>query len=164
MALRATGQSISYDNFAIGGQATSGAVDGGGNPTAWLTNVINLSPDVVVLHFGMNERGNTGTENRMVQIINVLKNAGIEVIVNGCPNPIGGGGTAWEYTNRALERAAKYCNVAFVSMTALYDSRYIGTIGCTPSDMCSANRINHPGFNEHQRIGHEYIKLLMGAA
>jgi hypothetical protein len=166
-ALQATGQSVLYDNFAIGGTNTSNAVDAGLAPTAWLTNVIALAPDLVILNFGSNERGDAATERRMVAVINHLKAAGIEVIVNGCARPVittAGALTQWEYTNRVLERAAKFANVAFMPMFSLYNERFLGAIGCDVIDVSSANRINHPGILEHSRIGRDYIKLIMGSA
>jgi lysophospholipase L1-like esterase len=161
-ALQATGSAVTYDNFGISGIASASAVNGA-VLSAWGLAAVALTPDVVVINFGMNERGVTTTEANLIIIGNAFKAAGIEVIFMGVARP-NGSLAGWEYTNRAIERAATFTGSAFIPFLPLYDSRYIGAIGCSTLDSCAANRNNHPGLLEHKAIGRELIKLVLGSA
>lgn len=162
-AMLKSGSSVLYNNFGVAGTTSADAAFP--TPTAWLNAAVALAPDVVVINFGMNEIGNSGTEDRMVTIIETFVDAGIDVIVMGCQRPRSGATVAnWELTNRALHRAALYAGAAFVPMLPLYDADYLGALGITTADLCSANAGNHPGFREHVAIGRELVKLVMGAA
>jgi len=48
--------------------------------------------------------------------------------------------TNWQYTNRAIRRAAEYSNSAHLSLTGVYDARYIQACGIHITDTCAANR------------------------
>jgi hypothetical protein len=162
-ALQALGNSVSYDNFGIGGKATADALTGGA-PNAWVTNAIALGPDIVIMHFGMNELANTSTEANLVTIGAAFIAAGIEVVMMGVPlyNPaFSTQRRGWYYTNRAIARAAKHVGAAHVPTVGIYDPPYIGAIGISALDASSANAYNHPGIVEHRAIGREIAKLLI---
>lgn len=165
-AMAAAGSVVTYNNFGVGGTSTANAVDGSLNPTAWTNAVIALAPDLVVFNFGMNEQGDTATEARTVAALTALRNAGIEVIVMGVArrHPSTLSLANWEYTNRALRRAAIFTRCAYQSTLALYDARYIGAIGVSTADTSSSNGNNHPGIREHMAMGAELVKTVMGAA
>lgn len=154
------GTDLTYDNFGMGGYATAEAVSGS-SLTTWASSAAALASDLVVLQLGMNELGNTGTEARMVTLIQGFQTAGREVLVVGCPRPRSGTVDSWRYTNKAIERAARYTGAAFVSMFPLYEAEYIGSIGITTADVSSANAINHPGLVELAAIGRELVKTVV---
>jgi hypothetical protein len=149
-----------YDNFGIGGNASDDAISGG-TPTAWLSNAVALNADLAIIGLGMNERGDTGTEERLILIAQEFKDAGTEVLFVGCPRPRVGSTEDWRFTNRAIRRAAEFTDSAFLSMTPLYEGSYIGSIGISSADVCAANKNNHPGLEELEAIGRELVKIVM---
>jgi hypothetical protein len=114
----------------------------------------------------MNERGSALTEANMIVIANTFRTAGIEVLFIDCPRPraaiSGATLTNWQYTNRAIRRAAEYSNSAHLSLTGVYDARYIQACGIHITDACAANMNNHAGMEEHRAIGRELVRLLTG--
>ena len=146
------GTDLSYDNFGVGGQASDDAW-ASGSPTAWLAAAIALNWDWVVIDFGMNERGNTGTEDRLVSIANAFTASGTEVILLDCPRPQSGTFSDWLYTNRAIRRAAIRANVGHVSFAAVSDDRFLGALGIDSADICRGNGSNHPGKEELAAYG-----------
>jgi hypothetical protein len=162
-ALETGGSTVIYDNFCWGGKATADAMSGGSAGT-WVTNVIALFPDLVIIHFGMNEPGNTSTEANLVVIAQALKAAGIEVIMMGVPrrnNQSTASLATAEYTNRAISRAAKYTDSGHVPTWAFFDERYLGAVGISKLDTGTANAINHPGIVEQAAIGRELVKIFL---
>lgn len=161
LALQATGLTVAYDNFAVGGYATANAMSAG-VPGAWVTNAIALGWDVAFLHFGKNEEGNTSTESNLVAIANAFLAAGIEVVMMGVTRShaiTAAQKQNWEYTQRAVGRAARYAGAAHVPTGALFDDRYIGAVGISPLDTSVTNQLNHPGLMELKRVGAELKKL-----
>lgn len=162
------GGTITYNNFGVGGTNTGSAVDGSLAQQPWLTAAIALAPDVVVINFGMNETNAETCESRMVAVANHFRDAGIEVVIMGLPRKrsitsvttVG----LFQDINRGLHRAAVFTGSAFVPLYQIYADDYIGGVGCTAADTCSANAINHPGIREHLLIGDELVKLVMGGA
>jgi hypothetical protein len=162
--IKALGNSVTYDNWAVPGTASSSAVSGG-SPAAWVTNIIATAPDIVFIGFGMNEQGSTTTLPNLGDIIiPTFQAAGIEVVVMGCPrkHPSTLNLLNWLYTERALDNAAKYTDSAFVPLAPLYDDKYYAAMGVSTLDTCNANANNHPGILEHVMIGKELIKLFFG--
>lgn len=157
-SIQAAGGAVTYDNFGVGGSTSSQAVSGAAL-SAWGLAVAALAPDLVIVNFGMNERGVTTTEANIVIVCNAFKALGIETVCMGVARP-NGSLVGWDYTNRAIGRAAQFTNAAYVPMMPLYDNKYIGAIGCSTLDASAANRINHPGIAEHKAIGRELIKLV----
>lgn len=164
-AIQALGNTVTYPNFSIGGKKTDDALTAG-VPNAWVTNAIALAPDLVIIHFGMNEIGGTDTAANMAIIAQAFIDAGIEVIIMGVPrvNPAFTAHISrWYNTNRALASAAKYVGAAHVPTVDIYDERYIGAIGISALDACAANTLNHPGIREQEVIGGRTTELVLGA-
>lgn len=157
------GTDLTYDNFGIASTTTTSAWTAGA-ATTWLSSAAALAPDLVVINLGMNEYGGAATEANMVSIIGTFRAAGSEVVVMAPArktNAAAATMSQWRYTHRALHRAAVYAGAAFVPTMHLYDDDYLGVMGCTALDTCSANRINHPGIREHGILGMELTKLVM---
>jgi hypothetical protein len=165
--LHTLGTNLFYDNFAIAGTKSSDFISGG-TLTTWGTNVINSTADLLIVNFGMNEMGDTTTEQNLSDLVAAAKATGKEVLLMGVAHirPEFGGGAQpsenWEYTSRAIERAARYSGAAYLPLMPLYDERYIGAIGLAVEDACFASGNNHPGILEHQAIGRELSKLVIG--
>jgi hypothetical protein len=142
---------LEYYNFAVNGKASTDAATGG-SLTSWGTAAVALAPHVAVIEFGMNELANTSTEANLITLANAFKAAGSEVVFIGVPRRrdtmVG-----WYYTNRAILRAARYTNSAYIDTVSLYDNPYIGAIGLSIFDPCTANGVQHPGILEHRTIG-----------
>jgi hypothetical protein len=162
-ALEDGGSMVTYDNFSWGGKASADAMSGGAAGT-WVTNVIALSPDLVIIHFGMNELGNTSTENNLVVIATALRAAGIEVIMMGVErrnNQSEASLLLAEYTNRAISNAALHTDSGHVPTWAFFDERYLGAVGISKLDTSTGNAINHPGIVEQAAIGRELVKIFL---
>jgi lysophospholipase L1-like esterase len=131
------GTDLFYDNNGVGGLSSANAVVGG-VPQAWLTFAAAQGADLAVVALGMNERGSALTEANMIVIANTFRTAGIEVLFIDCPRPraaiSGATLTNWQYTNRAIRRAAEYSNSAHLSLTGVYDARYIQACGIHITD------------------------------
>lgn len=164
-AIQALGNTVIYDNFAIGGTKTDDMLTAG-VPNEWVTNAIARAPDVVVLNDGTNELGGAATASNMAIIAQAFIDAGIDVIIIGAPRP-NPANTAhpsrWYYTNRALASAAKFVGAAFVPTVGIYDERYIGAIGISKLDAAKANDLNHPGIIEQKVMGRQVKEIVLGA-
>jgi lysophospholipase L1-like esterase len=116
-------------------------------------------PDLLVLAFGMNERGSAATGNNISEIIRRFKAAGAAVIVMGVPKINGcmwedeAKRRQWELTNDLLEKAAVENGAAFV------DTRKINP-GTVPRHWCSCNNFNHPGIRELRLYGRALASVL----
>jgi hypothetical protein len=139
-----------YLNCGIG-STTSGptmprpGIAGGLYPER-LEAALATHPDLVVLAFGMNERGSDQTGPNTVQLIKRFQAIGSTVIVMGVPKVNGcmwkeGRCPPWEKTNAILEKAAAENSAAFV------DPRLID-LGTAPRHWCGSNNYNHPGIRE----------------
>jgi hypothetical protein len=109
-------------------------------------------PDLVVLAFGMNERGSNQTGPNTAKLIQRFQAVGAAVIVMGVPKVNGcmwrdGRCPPWEKTNGILAKTAAENAAAFV------DPRLID-LGTAPRHWCSSNNYNHPGLRELLIYGH----------
>lgn len=154
------GTDLFYDNFGINGARTTGAISSG-VPTGWLNNAIALNADLVVIGFGMNELGSATTEAALVLIAQAFKAVGSEVVFVEVPRPRTLSYINWQYTNRAIRRAALFTESALLPMSPLYDNDTIGAVGIAPADVCAANSTNHPGIEEFAAIGRELARLVI---
>lgn len=148
------GTNLWYDNLGINGYATANAISGG-SPTTWLNTGTGSGADLVVINLGMNELGNASTGTNMEFIIDEFLDAGIEVLVLGPP-------VVEQRTSRLIRSAAYTKGVAHLSLTPLYDSRYVQAMGISSADLYAANKSNHPGIEEFRSIGRELVKTLLG--
>lgn len=176
------GTDLFYDNFAIGGHATTNLWSAGA-PTALLnaitTYITANSVSLVVVNLGMNERGQTTTAANLVQIKKAIQAVGAEVILMEVSRPRATAANAtpmtasdvaaWKLTNRQIRSAAQYEDVvngiyacAVCPVGVLYDDRFIGQIGITTGDACNANRLNHPGISEEAAKGAMLVRLVCG--
>ena len=99
---------------------------------------LDLKPDIVVLGFGMNERGSKETYMNTVKLIKTFKKNSAQVIVVSVPNCRG---MIPAYTNANLAKAASENKAAFVNLEKVEP-------GIVPRDYCSTNQYNHPGITE----------------
>ena len=161
------GTDLRYDNFAVGGQQTSGLVSGS-TPSAWMNAVTALVTSsvsagdrvLVVLSFGLNELGNVDTATRMQTIIGLLKAVGADVIVMGLARPLDSfsAPTNQQYTNRALARAAEVAGAAFAPIYDLVDGERLRSMGIFAEDLAEANHLHHPGVTELAFYGRELAR------
>ena len=161
------GTDLRYDNFAVGGQQTSGLVSGS-TPSAWMNAITALVTSsvsagdrvLVVLSFGLNELGNVDTATRMQTIIGLLKAAGADVIVMGLARPLDlfSAATNQQYTNRALARAAEVSGAAFAPIYDLVDGERLRAMGIFAEDLAEANHLHHPGVTELAFYGRELAR------
>lgn len=159
------GSSLTYDNRGTNTWSTENAVINGA-PTAWLNDAVAANADLVVVALGMNERGSVNTEANMITIINSFKDAGQDVVVLDCPRvPDAISHTdmrgKWEFTNRAIRRAADAAGAAHLSLYPIEGDGHFGAMGITPRDLCAANKSNHPGLIELSAIGRLLCKMLL---
>lgn len=156
------GTDLFYDNMSVSGYQSSHSISGT-TPTDYLNASTALPANLVVIHLGMNERGNVDSEARLILIAQAHQASAKEVLFMSCPRPriasaadIAG----WEFTNRAIQRAAEYTRSAYCDTTWIYDDRNRAVLGTAVQDDAAANGNNHPGINEHAIIGAEAAKTL----
>jgi len=144
------GVKTEYLNCGIGSTASGSTMPrpgiAGGLYPERLGTVLATHPDLVVLAFGMNERGSDATGPNTAELIKRFQAIGATVIVMGVPKVNGcmwqdGRCPAWEKTNAILEKAAAENGAAFV------DPRLID-LGTAPRHWCGSNNYNHPGISE----------------
>ncbi|MBT7165519.1 MAG: SGNH/GDSL hydrolase family protein [Victivallales bacterium] len=144
------GVKSAYLNCGIGSTASGPTMPrpgiAGGLYPERLDTVLATRPDLVVLAFGMNERGSDRTGPNTAELIKRFQAIGATVTVMGVPKVNGcmwkdGRCPPWEKTNAILERTAAEDHAAFV------DPRLID-LGPAPRHWCSSNNYNHPGISE----------------
>ena len=144
---------VTYLNYGIGG-TNSTATGSNGLLPARIAEPLGDSLDVVVIGFGMNERGKTYTYANVRNMIEQFKAVGTICVVIGCPRPNGNQSvTAWQSTNNQLEAAAFDTGSAYISTQMIADDATLGGMGVPANVLASANEIsggnNHPGVFEH---------------
>lgn len=160
-ALMEKGVNISVQNYAMYGQRMQDFSDE--NITPWLQSVCdsfdNTCTNLAVVAFGMNDFRGMKYADRATYAIKELKKHGFEIIIVGVARRaddienING----YKRINCAAENAANFTGSAFVRTTAYYDDDGLGKMGIVKSDICSANKIHHPGDRENRKIGLELI-------
>jgi hypothetical protein len=162
---------ITYDNWAVPSKNSSELIDGDGNPKVWMTSFLAAQPyDTVFIKHGMNERGDAQTVTRLIRMKQLIQATGAEVIFVDCPRPRGGNILDWQFTNRAIMRAADWVDLtnsggpikaaAHAAFSALYDARYIGAIGIPTNEASGANALNHQMPIEFDAEGYFLYKML----
>ncbi|WP_277381660.1 SGNH/GDSL hydrolase family protein [Stenotrophomonas maltophilia] len=112
-----SGQPATYLNFGRGGTTSANSLDNGLWP-ARLQPVLDSGADVLLLHFGMNELGQATTSANIKSIASQAKAVGMDVIVMSVSrrNAVDCGALAgWNYTDRALWRAAVEAGAAYAA-------------------------------------------------
>lgn len=144
------GVKTAYLNCGIGSTASGATMPrpgiAGGLYPERLDTVLATHPDLVVLAFGMNERGSDATGPNTAALIQRFQAIGATVIVMGVPKVNGcmwqdGRCPPWEKTNAILEKAAAENGAAFI------DPRLVD-LGTAPRHWCGSNNYNHPGISE----------------
>lgn len=161
---QATGQTVTYLNFGRGGSSSSNTVNNGLWP-ARLQPVLDSGADVLILHFGMNELGFTSTLANIKSIISQAKAVGMEAVIMSVPRRNSTDGPAlagWNYTNKALWRAAVEAGAAFAPQHWLVMDEQIGGMGASPDSLGAAALFNHPGPAEFARYGQVLVESVLG--
>jgi hypothetical protein len=146
---------LKVDNYSRAGWSTANAFEVDGvTPTAWLAAALASGAHFFVVAHGQNELNNAASEARFVRIAQLAQAEGMSVMFIGTPLDGDASVTGWQFTQRALERAAKFTNSAYVPTVHLYDQRFQG-VGLAKADYCAANKFgvrNHAGFEEFELI------------
>ncbi|MBA0420320.1 SGNH/GDSL hydrolase family protein [Stenotrophomonas maltophilia] len=161
---QASGQSVAYLNFGRGGSTTANTQHNGLWP-ARLQPVLESGADVLLLHFGMNELGQTTTLANIKSIAGQAKAAGMEVVIMSVPrrNVVDGPAlSGWNYTNRALWRAAVEAGAAFAPQHWIVMDEQLGGMGASPDSLGAAALFNHPGPAEFERYGQVLVQSVLG--
>ncbi|HIE5650724.1 TPA: hypothetical protein ACXNQV_002594 [Stenotrophomonas maltophilia] len=161
---QASGQPATYLNFGRGGTTSANSLDNGLWP-ARLQPVLDSGADVLLLHFGMNELGQATTLANIKSIASQAKAVGMDVIVMSVPrrNAVDGGALAgWNYTNRALWRAAVEAGAAYAPQHWIVMDEQLGGMGASPDSLGAAALFNHPGPAEFARYGQVLVQSVLG--
>lgn len=155
---------VAYLNYGIGG-TTSQSSTNNGLDTSRIAEPLGDSLDLVVIGFGMNERGQSYTYANIVNMIGQFQAVGTACAVMGVPRPNANQNVAaWRYTNDALEAAAMDAGAAYISTAAIADDRNLGGMGLPAEVLASANSIsggyNHPGIYELDIYGQAAVVQL----
>lgn len=160
----ASGQPVEYLNFGRGG-TTSGNTQHNGLWPARLQPVLESGADVLLLHFGMNELGQATTLANIKSIAGQAKAVGIDVVIMSVPrrNVVDGPAlSGWNYTNRALWRAAVEAGAAFAPQHWIVMDEQLGGMGASPDSLGAAALFNHPGPAEFARYGQVLVESVLG--
>lgn len=161
---QASGQPAVYLNFGRGGTTSANSLDNGLWP-ARLQPVLDSGADVLLLHFGMNELGQATTLANIKSVASQAKAVGMDVIVMSVPrrNAVDGGALAgWNYTNRALWRAAVEAGAAYAPQHWIVMDEQLGGMGASPDSLGAAALFNHPGPAEFARYGQVLVQSVLG--
>lgn len=154
---------VDYLNFGIGGTNSADTVNNGLYP-ARLAPMIASGAHLLLIHFGMNELGQTATLSRVANIAQQAMAAGMEVVIMGVPrrNSVDGATmSGWYYTNRALYLAAKSVGCAFAPQHWIGRPDQLGGIRASAESLAMANLINHPGPSEFRRYGDLLVQSVL---
>lgn len=160
---QASGQPVNYLNFGRGG-STSASTQHNGLWPARLQPVLDSGADVL-LHFAMNELGQATTLANIKSIAGQAKAAGMEVVIISVPRRNAADGAAlagWNYTNRALWRAAVEAGAAFAPQHWIVMDEQLGGMGASPDSLGAAALFNHPGPAEFARYGQVLVESVLG--
>lgn len=158
-----TGSAVTYLNFGIGGTNSADTVNNGLYPDR-IAPMLASGADLLLIHFGANELGQSETLERVTSIALQARAAGMDVAILSVPRRNGVDGetiTGWEYTNTALEQAAIASGSAFVPQHWIGRDDQLGGIGASINSLAMANLINHPGPSEFDRYGQVLVQALL---
>jgi hypothetical protein len=158
-----SGQPVTYLNFGIGGTNSADTINNGLYPDR-LAPMLASGADLLLIHFGMNELGQTATLDRVKSIALQARAAGMDVVIMSVPrrNAVDGAALAgWEYTNRALWLAAKESGSAFAPQHWIGRNDQLGGIAAAANSLSMANLINHPGPSEFDRYGSVLVQSVL---
>lgn len=163
-ALENLGATVTYNNYGIGGTTSENTTNNGLDP-ARIAVPRDDGLDVVVIAFGMNERGQSYTYANILNMIKQFQDVGTACIVMGVPRPNANQSvSAWRMTNDQLEAAAIDGGAAYVSTVAISDDRNLAGIGVPAEALASANTTtggnNHPGIYELEVYGDSAVMQL----
>ncbi|MBO1748896.1 SGNH/GDSL hydrolase family protein [Stenotrophomonas indicatrix] len=159
-----TAQPVTYLNFGLGGTTSSNTTNNGLWP-ARLQPVLDSGADLLVLHYGMNELGSATTLANIKSIVAQAKLAGMDVVIMSVPRRNGVDGaslTGWNYTNRALWRAAIESGSAYAPQHWIVQNGDLGGMGAATDSLGAAALFNHPGPAEFKRYGQVLVQSVLG--
>ncbi|HEL5025744.1 TPA: SGNH/GDSL hydrolase family protein [Stenotrophomonas maltophilia] len=159
-----SGAGVTHLNFGIGGTNSADTINNGLYPDR-LAPMLASGADLLLIHFGMNELGQTATLTRVKSIAQQAQAVGMDVVIMSVPrrNSVDGPTlSGWNYTNRALWRAAVESGSAFAPQHWIGRDDQLGGIGATPDSLAMANLINHPGPVEFVRYGQVLVQSVLG--
>lgn len=154
---------VGYLNYGIGGTTSAASQYNGLYPDR-IAQPLAASLDLILIAFGMNERGSTVTYANLVNMVQKFQAVGTEVALMGCPRPHSANDVAaWRYTEDAIEAAARDAGAAYVSTAMIADDRNLGALGA-PAQALGATNIptagNHPGIYELEQYGKAAVSQL----
>lgn len=159
------GTDLTYDNWGIDSTSSTSLVSGSVGSfaaTAMLTSIAGGGYDLAVIGYGMNERGDAATEDRLTFAANYLKAAGTNVLFVDVPRAGSGAESNRLYTNRAIRRAADFTLSAYVPWWQT-DDRYFEGLGVLLADVSEADTFGvHPGYQEHVSYAAELARVVAG--
>jgi hypothetical protein len=146
---------LKVDNYSRAGWSTANAFEADGvTPTAWLAAALASGAHFLVVPHGQNELNDPLSEARFVRIAQLAQAQGMTVMFIGAPLDGDTSVSGWQFTQRAMERAARFTGSGYVPTVHLYDPRFQG-VGLAKADYCAANKFgvrNHAGFEEYALI------------
>jgi hypothetical protein len=167
-ALEQLGATINYKNFGIGG-TTSGSGANNAGDASLRSAVWATSPDLLIVHYGMNETGSNNTEANLRNLFDDAFSRGISVLAIGMPRPSVAKGvdiSLVRKTWRATRRAAEYYNPtykirgSYFASERLVDDEFKGAMGLSLIDYGASDHYHHPGIHECEIYSNEIIRML----
>lgn len=151
---------ISYINSGISG-TTTGNTGSNGSAAARLAAATALSPNLVLICFGMNELGATTTRANLAAIISAFKAAGALPVLLSVPwkrTTITSQVTDLWATTRQIQAAALDDDVPYVDLSLVSgEPHYRGNLGFAREDYGSCDVETHPGPFELKRYADEVV-------
>ncbi|MDV3510094.1 SGNH/GDSL hydrolase family protein [Stenotrophomonas sp. C4297] len=161
---QASGQPVEYLNLGRGGSASANTQHNALRP-ARLHHALDSGADVLLLHFGMNELGQSTTLVNHKSIVSQARAVGMDVIVMSVPrrNVVDGPWlTGWNYTNRVLWRSAVEAGAAFAPQHWIVTDEQLGGMGASPESPGAAALFNRAGPAEFSRYGQVLVRSVLG--
>jgi lysophospholipase L1-like esterase len=148
---------VTYDNFGIGGDELDNAI-------TRASHVVAVSPQVIVINFGMNDV-NTDVYDDLDTLIQYFQaNApSAKIIVNGCARQNGSvvaNRMPAMIKNWRMQMAAMKNGVIFINGNELYNELSFVAKGLHSDHYCIANGSNHPGYKELEAYFDTLVDLL----
>lgn len=148
------GAEVSYLNYGC-----NGTTSGSGASANRINYVLDQSPDLAVVCFGMNDGVNVSTYTNLVSIINQLRSVGCAVIIMPVPRvpdtdkglfmPV----KRWDLVNSYCYQAALDAGAAYIPADRYMSSGIAPCSGISTKNMCGINFINHPSMYELKLYG-----------
>lgn len=151
---------VTYLNMGISGStAGDGETPNGfpnGNNSRRLAAARELRPDAIVIEYCINELDDANHMDKLVRMIQALRNPEADIVVLGCPGfPSFRSVEHWQRGEAAAQSAADVMGAAFVPLAPA-----VTHAGLARRTLCSANGINHPGPAEFEIYGRWLARIV----